>query len=223
MKRGTIVILIILVVAVAAAGTSVWYHYRNQHRAQAFWGTTTALLIDKAPTVELLTIGEPDPSISLESDAPEPAADEKAEGQPGEAEPEAPPAPKAVEFNQTPWLVLASQDAAGAKGLANLRRALVLDTTFDWAAPPSTVEPKWQYGVAVNDGRNWATVLFDFETRQVGLTGGRKTVLLEAEANRDFQQFFTEQFPQQETSPPETPEKDSPTADSQPSETPAEK
>jgi hypothetical protein len=203
MKRGTIVILIILVVAVAAAATSVWYHYRNQHRAQAFWGTSTALLIDKAPQVELVALGEVNRSISLEADAiePEEKSDEKAgddkaaDEKPADAD--APPPPKAVEFNQTPWVVLETKDAAAAKGIANLRRALVLDTTFDWAAPPAAAEPRWQYGVSVNDGRNWATVLFDFESRQVGLTGGRRTVLLEAEANEDFRRFFAEQFPKQ--------------------------
>jgi hypothetical protein len=191
MKRGTIVILIIVIVAVAAASASVWYHYRNQRRAQQFWGTTTAVLIDKAPHVELVRLGDVDRTLSLDADVAEtPAAEEKP------ADPDAPPPPKAVEFNQTPWIVVETKDAAQAKGIANLRRALVLDTTFDWTSPPPADEPQWQYGVSVNDGRNWGTVLFDFDSRQVGLAGGRKTALLEAEANRDFQQFFAEQFPQ---------------------------
>jgi hypothetical protein len=195
MKRGTIVILIIVAVAVVSACASVWYHYRNQHHAQQFWGTTTAVLIDKAPRVEVLQLGEPDRSISLDADADEPAREEKPGGEkPDDAD--APRAPQAVEFNQTPWRVLEAKDAATAKGIANLRRALVLDTTFDWTSPPASEEPKWQYGVSVNDGRNWATVLFDFDSRQVGLTGGRKTAFLEVEANRDFQEFFAEQFPE---------------------------
>jgi hypothetical protein len=73
----------------------------------------------------------------------------------------------------------------------------VLDGTFDWSTRPvdDEVEPHWQYAISMNDGRNWATVLFDFDSRQVGLTGGRKTVLLAPEANEDFRQFFAEQFP----------------------------
>jgi hypothetical protein len=203
MKRGTIVILIILVVAVVAAGASVWYHYRTQHRAQQFWGSTTAVLIDKAPQVEVLRLGEVDRTISLDADeADEPAADEKPE------DPDAPPPPKAVEFNQTPWIVLEAKDAAAAKGIANLRRALVLDTTFDWTSPPPADEPRWKYGVSVNDGKNWAAVLFDFESRQVGLTGGRKTALLAAEANHDFRQFFAEQFSQEAQKLEEAPPKE---------------
>jgi hypothetical protein len=190
MKRGTIVILIILVVAVVSAGVSVWYHYRNQRLAQQFWGTTTAVLIDRAPRVEVFQLGEPDATISLDDDA---ADEPPPEAEPADADAQA--APQAVEFDQTPWIVVATKDAAAARGIANLRRALVLDTTFDWTSPPAAQEPRWQYGISVNDGRNWASVLFDFESRQVGLAGGRKTALLEAEANRDFREFFAEQFP----------------------------
>ncbi|HEX5443729.1 MAG TPA: hypothetical protein VFW87_07870 [Pirellulales bacterium] len=186
MKRGSIVIVIILAVAVIAACTSVWYHYRNQYRAQEFWGASTAQLIDKAPAVEILQVGEPS-DLSLAGDADTPPEQPR--------DPDAPPAPQAVEFNQTPWAVLETKDARAAKGIANLRRALVLDTTFDWESPPGDA-PVWQYGVSANDGKNWATVLFDFESRQVGLAGGQKTARLEDEANREFKGFFVEQFPQ---------------------------
>jgi hypothetical protein len=211
MKRGTIVILIILVVALAAAGASLVYHYRNQRRAQQFWGTTTAVLIDRAPQVEVLELGEPGQDIALDAgDSEQPAAGEK--GDDGDA-PQPASARKAVEFNQVPWIVLKSKDAAAAKGIANLRRALVLDTTYDWSKEAAADDPHWQYGVAISDGKNWAAVLFDFDSRQVGLTGGRKTALLDPEANAEFRQFFAEQFPKAEepTSEPRT--KDQPKAD----------
>jgi hypothetical protein len=190
MKRGTLAILIILLVALGAAGLSVWYHYRNQRRAQEFWGPATAQLIDHAAAVEVLALGEPVEGLSLADDSTEaPQTEEKP------AEGDAAPPLKAVEFDQTPWTVVAAKDAAGAKGLANLRRSLVLDGAFDWSSPASEAPPRWQYGMSVNDGRTWATVLFDFDSRQVGLTGGRKTALLAPEANDDFRRFFAEQFP----------------------------
>ncbi|MEX0675566.1 MAG: hypothetical protein WD063_00725 [Pirellulales bacterium] len=188
MKRGPIVIVIILVVALSAAGFSVWYHYRNQRRVQDFWGSATAQLIDKAPQVEVLKLGEP--GLSLGDDVlEEPAGEEKP------ADPDAPPRAQFQEFNQIPWIVVQTKDAAAARGIANLRRALVLDTTFDWSNRAADGEPRWQYALSMNDGRNWATVLFDFDSRQVGLTGGRKTVILDPQANQDFRQFFAEQFP----------------------------
>ncbi len=95
-----------------------------------------------------------------------------------------------------PWIVLESKDASAAKGITNLRRALVLDTTYDWTSPPPESEPKWKYGLAISDKRTWATVLFDFDSRQVGLSGGRQTVLLDPEASKDFEEFFAEHFPE---------------------------
>ncbi len=186
MKRGTIVIVILLAVALSAAGFTVWYHYQNQRRALEFWGAATAQLIGRAGQIEVVELGEPDPSIALADDAldaPEP-----------EESPAAPPRAKALEFNEVPWIVVQTKDAAKAKGILNLRRALVVDATFDWSVEDEG-EPHWQYAISVNDGRNWATVLFDLDSRQVGLTGGRKTVLLAPEANEDFRQFFAEQFP----------------------------
>jgi hypothetical protein len=202
MKRGTIVILIILVVALVAAGSSLVYHYRNQQRAQQFWGTTTAVLIDRAPQVEVLQLGEPGQDIALDSgDTEDAAAGDKG----ADKDAPEPAARKAVEFNQVPWIVLQSKDAAAAKGIANLRRALVLDTTYDWSNEAAADDPHWQYGVAVSDGKNWAAVLFDFDSRQVGLTGGRRTVLLDPEANAEFRGFFAEQFPESKDPKPDAP------------------
>ncbi len=103
------------------------------------------------------------------------------------------PTAKAVEFDGTPWMIVHSKDAAAAKGITNLRRALVVDTTYDWGEP-TTAEPHWTHGLAVEDGHDWATVLFDFDSRQIGLAGGRRTALLNPEANSEFQGFFREQF-----------------------------
>jgi hypothetical protein len=202
MQRGTITILIIVSVAVVAAVSSVVYHYRNQQHAQQFWGTQTARLIDKAPQVEVITLGEADAGMSISSedepDEPPPEAKTDAEKIAAEkAEVEqvaAEPTVKALEFNGTPWIVTLSKDAVRAKGIANLRRALVLDTTYDWDDTPPATEPRWKYGLAVEDGHDWATVLFDFDSRQVGLAGGRHTALLNPEANTEFKGFFDEQF-----------------------------
>jgi len=193
MNRGRLVIVLIVVVAVAAGVFSLWYHYRNQQRAQKFWGTTTAVLIanERAPEVEVLELGKPHAGGALD----EAAADDGARQADEKPSADQPPPSLAVEFNETPWSVERRKDAAGAKGVNNLRRALVLDSTFDWGEAQAKAEPRWQYALAVAGGRNKATVLFDFDSRQVGLAGGRKTALLHPEATRDFQAFFVEQFP----------------------------
>jgi uncharacterized membrane protein len=45
-----------------------------------------------------------------------------------------------------------------------------------------------------SDGKDWATVLFDFESGQVALTGSRKTGRLNRMASDDLSQFFAEQL-----------------------------
>ncbi len=183
-NRGKLVIVFILAVALGAAGFSLWHHYRGQHRVLDFWGASTAVLIAEAPQVDVLRLGAAR-SIDAqeESDPPSGAADD-------EKPPEA-----AVEFGGSAWSVESSHEALAARGVGNLRRALVLDTTFDWHGPPAAQAPRWQYALEINDGRRWATVLFDFESRSVALTGGKKTALLDPAANEDFRAFFAEQFP----------------------------
>ncbi len=198
MQRGTITILLILCVAVLAATASVFYHYANQRHAQDFWGAQTAVLIDKAPTVEVMRLGQADPSLTVGEDvSPEEPSNPDAapaENSTPQSDQLASETVKAVEFNETPWRVLESRDAAQAKGINNLRRVLVLDTTYNWSEAQSTSEPQWQYALGVTDGRDWATVLFDFDSRRVGLAGGRRTTMLHEEAAGVFKGFFEEQF-----------------------------
>ncbi|REK18183.1 MAG: hypothetical protein DWQ37_04645 [Planctomycetota bacterium] len=197
MQRGTIAILMILVVAVTAGVVAVVYRVQNQQQAQAFWGNETALLIDRAPNVEVLEIGEARSGIVLDSEdelsqPPPEGNDGKKESEVEEEEKE--PLPQAVEFNQVPWIIARSLDGSQAKGVTNLRRALVEDSSFDWTVPEEAKEPVWQYGLAIDDGRNFATVLFDLESRQVGLAGGNETTRLRPEMNEDFREFFAEQL-----------------------------
>ena len=189
MNRGKLVIIAIVSVALASAIFSTWYHYRGQHQALDFWGTRTALLIAEGPEVRVYQLGDSAPAAeeSTGNDNPPPEGEGAAP-----AEEEAPP--KSVEFAGFEWKVAGAQDAKMAKGISNVRRALVQDTTFDWKTPRDQEEPIWEYALAVNDGRYWATLLFDFETRHVALAGGKKTALLDREANADLHEFFVEQF-----------------------------
>jgi hypothetical protein len=210
MQRGTITILVIVGVAIAAATASVVYHYSNQKHAQDFWGSTTAKLIGNPSPVEALELKKADRNLSLDGDD-EPAADEakteesKDKSATDEKTSQEPAAPtvKAFDFDGTAWVVSATKDAASAKGINNLRRALVLDTTYNWSEQPPAGEPVWKYGLAMTDERDWVTVLFDFDSRQIALAGGRRTAVLNPEASAEFQQFFADQFAAAESTPAE--------------------
>ncbi len=225
MNRGKLVIVAIVVVALAAAVFSTWYHYRGQHRALDFWGATTAALIAEGPEVELFELDADDPTPVDEVPTASPRT-ETAGDQAGKADAKDPPvAGQAgdtaattreftwVQFGDTAWQVLASTQGAGAKGLSNLRRALVSDTTFDWESPRvQGEEPSWGYAMVVNDGRNWATILFDFDSGLVALTDGRKMARLLPEAADEFDEFFREQFPAPPAGEPAEPAGEQPKA-----------
>jgi hypothetical protein len=242
MQRGTITILVIVGVALAAATASVVYHYSNQKHAQDFWGSATAKLIGNPSPVEALELKKADRNLSLDGDD-EPAAEESnteqsqekseatekvPEKESGKAPEEpAPPTVKAFDFDGTAWIVSATKDAAAAKGINNLRRALVLDTTYNWSEQPPAGEPVWKYGLAMTDERDWVTVLFDFDSRRIALAGGRRTAVLNPEASAEFQQFFSDQFasgtPATEATPDKAATPQTETAQPAPTEsTPAE-
>jgi hypothetical protein len=182
-NSGKIVIVTIVAVALGAAAFAAWYQYRGQKNALDFWGTTSAVLIAEAPEISIFELGEAGPS-EQEQDEPEAAEAEDAEAT----------HPKSLEYADRSWKVLSAKPGREAPGIKNIRRALVQDTTFDWKTTPSDVEPEWQYAIAFTDHKNWATVLFDFETGRVALTGGNKSAPLDPAANKDLREFFAEQF-----------------------------
>jgi hypothetical protein len=214
-NSGKIVIVTIVVVALGAAAFAAWYQYRGQKNALDFWGTTSAVLIAEAPQISIFELGE---AASSEQEQDEPEA---VEGEDAETA-----HPKSLEYADRSWKVLSAKAGHEAPGIKNIRRALVQDTTFDWKTTPSDVEPEWQYAIAFTDNKNWATVLFDFETGRVALTGGKKSAPLDPAASKDLREFFAEQFA--DSAPAEPPadqppaEQDAPSADTPAEETSAQ-
>ncbi len=49
--------------------------------------------------------------------------------------------PPSVEFGGFMWKVLASKEADEARGIGNIRRALVLDSTYDWRTVQAPTSP----------------------------------------------------------------------------------
>jgi hypothetical protein len=183
-NSGKLVIVAIVVVALGAAAFAAWYQYRGQKNALDFWGTTSAVLIAEAPQISIFELGEAGPA-EQDQDEPETTVEEEAESA----------HPTSLEYGDRAWKVRTVKPGHEAPGIKNIRRALVQDTTFDWTETTSDeVEPEWQYAIAFTDNRNWATVLFDFETGRVALTGGKKSAPLDPAANKDLREFFAEQF-----------------------------
>jgi hypothetical protein len=186
------VIVGILAVALVATLFSLWYHIQNGRRALAFWSADTAMLIARAPEIDAIELvradeGTPKADAPAGDSATEPAA----------------PAANSTNIDERPvqrfgfggkfYQALAVKDASQARGVSNIRRALVLDVTYQWDAPPAG-DPVWEYALEFRDGPRSALVLFDFSTHQVGLAQGTTNIQLDPAANDDWRKFFVEQL-----------------------------
>lgn len=175
-NRGKLVIVAILTLALAAASFSLWYHYQGGHRSSDFFGTPTAELFVAAPEAVALRL-EAAPQVEPEFEGMEPE----------------PPEGPAIEFNNQFWKVTGEADVIKAKGMLNIRQALVQDACYEWRAEKPKQPANWQYALEFNDGKLWATVLFDFDLRQVALAGGKRTATLDPAISANWKQFFEEQ------------------------------
>ena len=184
---GKLVIVGIFVVALLSVAVSTWYHYQGARRPIELWGSPNAVLIAQAPRVDALKLGRPSSSASPQKEG------QPAEAQPGESAPSDQPRERLVVHGHA-YELLESRDVSTAHGITNIRRALVLDPTFDWTSPEPSGHPHWQYAFEFRDQDRSATLLFDFNSRHVGAAGTHKTGLLDATASDDIQKFFAEQF-----------------------------
>ncbi len=178
-NRGNLVIIAIVAIGLLAASLSLVYHRQSGRRALALWGTETALLIARAPQVQVLELAP--------ADAVEPAAvdAESGGGQPIQR----------LGIGGRFYNVAAAKDAVEARGMSNIRSAMVRDASFDWeATDKAEASPTWQYGMEFTESGHRALVLFDFNTGRIGSTTSEQTAALQPEAVADWRKFFEEQW-----------------------------
>jgi hypothetical protein len=85
------------------------------------------------------------------------------------------------------------RDVSQARGLINLRRALVSDASFDWDAP--TTEPvRWQYALRFRDQDRQVLLLISLEAGQVMLEG-RPPPVSSRPILSGLKSFLQEHFP----------------------------
>jgi hypothetical protein len=171
-NRGKWVIVGIVGVGFVAALASLLYHRQTGRNVLETWGTETALLVARAPTVRVLQL------------QPAQNATPSDEAQPIQR----------LGIGGAFYVVAAAKDATEARGLSNIRRAMVLDASYDWSAAAETAKPSWQYGMEFSENAQRTMLLFDFESRRVGSTVNDKTTVMRPEAASDWRKFFEEQW-----------------------------
>jgi hypothetical protein len=166
-------IIAVTIIAVGMASYAWWHRRHAGEQALQFWGPQTALLISRAPDVELIELGE------------------KAVGQPP-----APPGDPA-RFGDLPLAPVRTklvQRSESVPGLNKVRTILLQDNAFDWEEPAERCTPRWQYALEFRDGDRRATVLISLDCPRVTLVGGDKLASIEPIA-APLGEFLSAQFP----------------------------
>jgi hypothetical protein len=166
-------IIAVTIIAVGMASYAWWHRRHSGEQSLQFWGSEAAVLISRAPEVEIVELGLPGQGKSLA------ARDEAARfgDQPVEAV-----RTKLVEPNET------------VPGLNKVRTILLQDNAFAWDEPAESCTPRWQYALEFRDGERRATVLISLDCPRVTLAGSDKIASIEPIA-APLGEFLLAQFP----------------------------
>jgi hypothetical protein len=127
-------VIVVFVVAMALA-LGAWFYAANlQRRPIQFWGADQAVLILRAPLVEVLTLAPVEGS----------AVPEKVE---------------TFEIDKRRWQVSATQDISQAVGLKNVRSALMHDYSFAWDEKVDGPAIQWRQALRFRDGDRKTTLI----------------------------------------------------------------
>jgi hypothetical protein len=86
------------------------------------------------------------------------------------------------------------RDASNARGLVNIRQALVQDAAYDWESVQPAGEGVWQYALRFEGDGPTVTVLLSFSEGRIGWQGADRSVGLDEASARVLRAFLEEQF-----------------------------
>ena len=99
---------------------------------------------------------------------------------------------------------LRKRDVSTARGVSNIRYALVQDSTFDWESPAGKTRGAWKYALRFDDGQRASVLLFDADARRVTADVDSRWLTLDPRSSREIKAFFDEQLRDQNVSPQRT-------------------
>ncbi|MGE4104462.1 MAG: hypothetical protein AB7E74_21060 [Pirellulales bacterium] len=166
-------IIAVTLVATLMASYAWWHHRDAGQRALAFWTPETALLISRAPTIEIIELGP----LNAEQ-----ATDEES-------------APR--RFGDLPLMARRSklaERAANVPGLGKACTILLQDNAFAWLEPVDACQPVWQYAIEFREDARTATVLISLDCPRVKLLGRDDAVSIRPIAE-PLREFLVSQLP----------------------------
>lgn len=172
--RSKVAILAVCGVALAASAAAWVYQRGRAARPLEFWGADAGLLVASAPRVEALLLGY---------------AGEKgaaADGDLGTIE------SGPIEFDGARLVVLRRADVSTARGITNVRRALLDDGSFAWDASDSC-RPEWTHALRFSSDDAETLLLLSFDCPRATTVAGGRTASI-APSAAALREFLEEQF-----------------------------
>lgn len=140
---GKLVIVGIFGVAIAGVILTLWFQFEARRRSRDFWGSDNAVLIGRAPKVELMRLrNSPDSEVSDTEQL-------KVDG-------------AIFELGER-------KDISKARGLVHMRDALIRDSGFQWNASRGDCQPQWEYAFRFADEDDELIIALDVLCRRVRL------------------------------------------------------
>ena len=130
--RSSLVIFGMLLLGAATSVAAIWYLRGLSRRSMEFWGPQAGELILQAPQVEVLQLA------SAEADS----------------------AAERLIVDGQDFSVIQRRDISQARGLANVRRALMQDASYQWPADRPDPPLGWSYALRFTDRDRSTTLLF---------------------------------------------------------------
>ena len=107
-------------------------------------------------------------------------------------------APKvtAIRFSGESANLMAAEmrDASDARGLVNIRHALVQDAAYDWTAAEPAEAITWQYALRFEGDGPTLMALFSFDESRIARQDNGRSLALDKASARVLRSFLEEQF-----------------------------
>ncbi len=164
-------IIAVTIIAIGMASYAWWHRRHSGAQALQFWGPETALLISRAPQVELVELGLDNRGLTARDDV--------------------------ARFDDLPLAAVRTrlvEHTENVPGLNKARTILLQDNAFAWEEPAGSCSPRWQYALEFRDGERQATVLISLDCPRVKLVGTDKLASIQPIA-APMREFLETQFP----------------------------
>lgn len=142
---GKLVIIVIFGTALVGGVATLWFQFDARRHSREFWGSDTAVLINRAPKVELLRL-----SRAKESDEDD----------------------EQLTIEGVNYDVTERKEIGKARGFLHVRDALIRDTGFAWEKKRGDCQPNWEYVFRFVEHDKIEDIAFDLHCERVRLVSG---------------------------------------------------